>query len=94
MFAAAWRHVVDVFRAAGAGNVTWLWDPNVQYAGGAPLRQWWPGAAWVNWVGLDGYYAYPTDTFASLFTPSIAQIRAFTDDPLLIAEAGSLRRRP
>jgi hypothetical protein len=22
------------FRTAGAHNVTWLWDPNVQYAGG------------------------------------------------------------
>ena len=27
-FVAAWRHVVRVFRAAGAANVTWLWAVN------------------------------------------------------------------
>ena len=29
VFVAAWRHVVTVFRAAGAKNVTWLWTVNV-----------------------------------------------------------------
>ena len=87
-FVAAWRHVVDVFRAGGAGNVTWLWDANVEYAGSPPLADWWPGASYVDWAGLDGYYAYPGDTFATLFAPSAAAIRAFTGKPLLIAEAG------
>jgi hypothetical protein len=27
-FVAAWRHVVRLFRAAGAANVTWLWTVN------------------------------------------------------------------
>ena len=87
-FTTAWKHIVTVFRAAGADNVTWLWDPNVQYPGGAPLRDWWPGSAYVDLVGLDGYYAYPADTFSSLFLPSINAIRSFTDKPLLIAESG------
>jgi mannan endo-1,4-beta-mannosidase len=87
-FVAAWRHVVTVFRAAGADNVTWLWDPNVEYGGGPPLSDWWPGASYVDWVGLDGYYQYPADTFSTLFLPSINAIRSFTDKPLLIAESG------
>jgi mannan endo-1,4-beta-mannosidase len=87
-FIAAWKHVVKVFRASGANNVTWLWDPNVNYAGGPPLRDWWPGSSYVDWVGLDGYYAYPADTFGTLFLPSINAIRSFTDKPLLIAESG------
>ncbi len=29
MFVAAWRHIVTLFRAAGARNVTWLWTVNV-----------------------------------------------------------------
>lgn len=87
-FTAAWKHVVTVFRTAGATNVTWLWDPNVQYAGGPPLSDWWPGSSYVDWVGLDGYYAYPADTFSTLFQPSIKEIRSFTDKPLLIAESG------
>ena len=28
-FVAAWRHVVNVFRAQGAYNVTWLWTINI-----------------------------------------------------------------
>ena len=28
-FVAAWRHIVTVFRAVGAWNVTWLWTVNV-----------------------------------------------------------------
>jgi mannan endo-1,4-beta-mannosidase len=87
-FVAAWRHVVTVFRAAGANNVTWLWDPNVEYGGGPPLSDWWPGSSYVDWVGLDGYYAYPADSFSTLFLPSIKAIRSFTDKPLLIAESG------
>ena len=28
-FVAAWRHIVNVFRAQGASNVTWLWTINI-----------------------------------------------------------------
>lgn len=87
-FVAAWRHVVNVFRSAGAHNVTWLWDPNVNYGGAPPLSDWWPGSSYVNLVGLDGYYAYPADTFSTLFLPSINAIRSFTNKPLLIGESG------
>ena len=87
-YVAAYRHVVDLFRAEGVRNVTWLWDPNVSYAGSTPLAQVYPGDAYVDWVGLDGYFAHPGDTFASLFGPSVAELRALTGKPLLIAEAG------
>lgn len=85
-FVAAWRHVVRVFRAAGAGNVTWLWTVNSTEGASGALRQWWPGAAWVNWTGIDGYYYQDTDTFDSLLGSTIADIRGFSDAPLLIAE--------
>jgi Glycosyl hydrolase family 26 len=85
-FVAAWRHVVRVFRAAGAANVTWLWTVNSVTGASSALRQWWPGAAWVNWAGIDGYYFRSTDTFASVLGSTIADIRAFSSAPLLIAE--------
>jgi mannan endo-1,4-beta-mannosidase len=85
VFVAAWRHVVQVFRDAGATNVTWMWTVN---ATDAPLRPWWPGAAWVNWVGLDGYYYWASDSFTSVFAGTIAQIREFSRAPVLIAETG------
>ena len=87
-FVAAWRHVVRVFRAAGAANVTWLWAVNSIEGEGAAssLSQWWPGAAWVSWTGIDGYYYQATDTFGSVFGSTIADIRTFSSAPLLIAE--------
>jgi Glycosyl hydrolase family 26 len=85
-FVAAWRHVVRVFRAAGAANVTWLWDVNSIAGTASSLSQWWPGATWVDWTGIDGYYFRPTDTFGSVFGSTIAVIRTFSSAPLLIAE--------
>jgi mannan endo-1,4-beta-mannosidase len=83
---AAWRHVVRLFRDEGASNVTWMWTVNAINAYSPSLRPWWPGKAWVNWVGIDGYYYYATDTFASVFGLAIAQIRTFTNTPVMIAE--------
>jgi glycosyl hydrolase family 26 len=85
-FVAAWRHVVRVFRAEGAANVTWLWTVNSVKGASSDLSQWWPGAAWVDWTGVDGYYFRATDTFDSVFGSSIADIRAISSAPLLIAE--------
>jgi mannan endo-1,4-beta-mannosidase len=85
-FVAAWRHMVGVFRARGADNVTWLWAVNSVDGASSDLRQWWPGAAWVNWVGVDAYYFGTADTFTSVFGATIADIRAFSQAPLLIAE--------
>jgi mannan endo-1,4-beta-mannosidase len=85
-FVAAWRHVVRVFRAAGAANVTWLWTVNSIAGAASSLSRWWPGAAWVDWTGIAGYYFRATDTFGSVFGSTIAVIRTFSSAPLLIAE--------
>jgi beta-mannanase len=87
-YVAAYRHVWEIFQQKNVHNVTWLWDPNISYAGSTPLKSAYPGDAYVDWVGLDGYFAHPADTFSSLFGPSIAELRAFTSKPLLIAETG------
>jgi hypothetical protein len=85
-FVAAWRHIVGVFRAAGAANVTWLWTVSSIEGASSELSQWWPGAAWVGWIGVAGYYYQATDSFGSVFGSTIADIRTFSDAPLLIAE--------
>jgi mannan endo-1,4-beta-mannosidase len=90
VFVAAWRHIVTVFRAAGARNVTWLWTVNVMQPSQhipSPAR-WWPGRSYVTWVGIDGYYLDPSWTFASLFGPTIKAVRKLTLDPILISEVG------
>jgi hypothetical protein len=70
LYVAAWRHVVSVFRAAGAVNVQWVWAPNVNEQAGPsislpvvgggpthpfPFAHYYPGNSWVDWVGLDGF---------------------------------------
>jgi mannan endo-1,4-beta-mannosidase len=94
-FVAAWRHVVQVFRAVGAANVTWLWTVNSINGASRSLSRWWPGAAWVNWIGIDGYFYRKTDSFGSVFGSTIAEIRTFSSAPLLIAETavGTTRDR-
>ena len=89
-FVAAWRHIVTLFRAAGAGNVTWLWTVNVTGSSlTAPIAAWWPGDSYVTWVGLDGYFYTLSQTFRTLFGPTIAAARALTSEPVLIAETGA-----
>jgi mannan endo-1,4-beta-mannosidase len=91
VFVAAWRHIVTVFREQGATNVTWMWTINIiDKHGGIPSpARWWPGSAYVNWVGIDGYYFKPSWTFASLFGPTIKAVRALTLDPVLISETAA-----
>jgi mannan endo-1,4-beta-mannosidase len=85
-FVAAWQHIVNLFRAQGADNVTWLWTLQADQAGTGPVQSWWPGASYVNWVGIDGYYYRPSDTFAKVFGKTISQVRQFTNKPVLLSE--------
>jgi hypothetical protein len=84
----AWRHVVTLFRASGATNVTWLWDVSAENRATGPLRDWWPGPEYVDWVGVDGYYFTPADTFASVIGRTVYQIREFASKPILLSEVG------
>jgi hypothetical protein len=92
-FVAAWRHIVNVVREAGAGNVTWMWTVNiVNNDVTVPIpnpKDWWPGRSYVNWVGVDGYYYNSSATFSSLFGPTLVDVRQLTTDPILIAETGA-----
>lgn len=92
-YIAAWRHVYDLFHADGATNVKFIWNPDkllanqpVSYAG------LWPGAEYVDWVGLDVYMdgaKVKTVTSARAVTlPSVQAIRRFTKKPLIIPELG------
>jgi hypothetical protein len=85
-FVAAWRHIWNVFRSEGADNVTWLWTIQADQPRTGPIASWWPGPRYVNWVGIDGYYSTPSDTFASVFVPTIDQVRSFTGKPILLSE--------
>ena len=61
-------------------------DPAGGRAGTGPVASWWPGAQYVTWVGIDGYYYRSSDTFASVFGTTIDQVRVFTNKPVLLSE--------
>ena len=59
-FRRAYRHIVRTMDAQGADNITWVFHVNGQ---GWPRTAWnrfenyYPGDAWVDWVGLSSYGA-------------------------------------
>jgi hypothetical protein len=82
---AAWQHVVNVFRQEGADNVIWLWTVNSQGPDGPMADEWWPGSSYVTWIGVDGYYTTPGDTFGSVFGTVLGEVRGF-GKPTIISE--------
>ena len=87
---AAWRHVVTVFRQAGAANARWVWIVNQTWPGAGPLPKLWPGPAYVDMIGIDGYFRKASDTFGSVFVPTITAVRRFAPGtPLLVTETGA-----
>ena len=87
VWVAAWRHLVTVFRHEGAANVVWLWTIN-RTVNINILSKWWPGAKYVSWVGIDGYYFFPTDDFITQFLPTVEAVRKITGKPVLLSEVG------
>ena len=56
-YVAAWRRVVDIFRAQGATNVSWVWNL-MAYTfapGGRDPEPYYPGNSYVDWMAADGY---------------------------------------
>jgi len=93
-YVAAWRHVHDVFAAEGVSNVSWVWSPNVVYTGSTALALLYPGDAYVDLVGLDGYNWGPSDqwhtwqSFAQVFLPTLTQVQALSRRPVMVTEVG------
>jgi hypothetical protein len=98
-FIAAWRHIHKVFAKERAVNVIWSWDPSHQYSSpkagkvATPASEWYPGAKYVDWVGLDGYLGKDTNghpqTFSEIFGFQINDIRHVAPHKLVyLAETG------
>jgi membrane-bound metal-dependent hydrolase YbcI (DUF457 family) len=90
-FVAAWRHMVRVFRRAGADNVQWVWCPYVDN-GELPFMRFYPGGRWLDWVALDGFnWGAPIawQSFSDVFDRSYRKLASVTSKPIMIAEVGS-----
>ncbi len=98
-YVAAWRHVHDIFSEVGATNVSWVWCPNVDPEKRfQSLGSLYPGDAYVDWTGLDGYNwgTMPSrpagwKTFGQTFGSTYKQITdtIAPSKPMVIGEVGS-----
>jgi hypothetical protein len=97
-FVAMWQHVHDIFASVGATNVTWVWCPNVTTPGGTSgstptaLSDLYPGDAYVDWTGLNGYNWGGSDwqNFQTIFGPSYDRLLEIAPDkPIMIGETAS-----
>ncbi len=95
----AWRHVHDIFAEVGATNATWVWCPNVDPDNQLrDLASLYPGDAYVDWTGLDGYN-WGTNparsdrwrSFDSLYKSTYAKITETIAPakPMIVSEVGS-----
>lgn len=94
----AWKHVHDIFTAAGATNVTWVWCPNTEYPGSLSLSGLYPGDNYVDWTCFDGYNwgsgipSHP-DTWKSFYTvakPTYDHLLTLAPSkPIIVGETAS-----
>ncbi|MFB8397463.1 glycoside hydrolase family 26 protein [Streptomyces yangpuensis] len=85
----AWQHIHQLFEAAGAENVIWVWSPNIlRPVPKVSLQALYPGKEYVDWVGLVGYAAEEKNA-AQVFDPTLEALRKFAAHPVLITETGA-----
>jgi hypothetical protein len=94
----AWRHVVQLFRSVGAGNVRFVWSVNPSLF--LPYRSWlrsvrvyWPGRRYVDAVGstminFGGQKRYTVARFA----PRLRTLRHRYHLPLQLTEVNTVYR--
>ncbi len=96
-FKSAWRYVVTYFRSHGATNLKWVFNPTVDtYAGTTPVDRIWPGAAYVDVLGLDGFN-WGRDSrwgtwrsFASIYRPMYRRLtKLHPTAPVWVCEVSS-----
>ncbi|MFZ5896410.1 MAG: glycoside hydrolase family 26 protein [Myxococcota bacterium] len=93
-YIAAYRHIHDLFVSAGATNVLWVFCPNVDSVPGDAWNQWsnyYPGDAYVDWMGFDGYNWGSAQTWQafSAIAGRIYPGLATKNKPIMIAETAS-----
>jgi hypothetical protein len=92
----AWRHIHDIFQQQGATNAVWVWAPSVHDIPKDTWNHWtnyYPGDAYVDWVGMDGYNRGTTvwyskwQSFAQIFQGLYSDYAA--RKPIIVTETAS-----
>jgi len=86
----AWRYVWNKFQAVGATNAVWVWSPNwnsVPNLAWNDLHNYYPGDAYVDWVGID-FYGLKWDDIP-VATNLDAVYTAYSAKPIMVAETAA-----
>ncbi len=93
-FREAWRYVHDRFRAQGAHNVIWIWNPFSP----VNLDSYYPGEGYVDWIGVTGLDYGPynrqgeSQSFDTLYRPFHDAFNQLAPLPVMVAEFGTLTK--
>jgi len=104
-FVSAWRRAHDIFKRVGADNVKWVWAPNITSVPDTPdnnMHRYYPGDAYVDWVGVDGYNWgdhydewHRWQTCQDVFEKVLAEFdRRYAGKPVMLSEFGSVEDTP
>ena len=94
-YIAAYRHIYDVFRAENVQNVVWVWNPTGWNT--SRLAGFYPGDAYVDWIGFDIYnWSYCRGehdawrSFEEMIRPAYDWAQAtHADKPIMLPEWGA-----
>lgn len=96
-YVAMWRRVHGLVSGLGLGpaQLQWVWSVNHTDNGPFTAEQYFPGDAYLDWVGIDGYNWGATQPWSAwatpeaTFGPMLARVRALSSKPLTIAETAA-----
>ncbi len=102
-FRDAYRHIVDIMRAEGAKNITWVFHVDKDDVPDRPwnrLENYYPGDQWIDWIGMSVYGAAdPLDDDTSSFRelmdeiyPRLAELSS--EKPIVLLEFGATSGNP
>lgn len=96
-YVAAWKRLYSRVKAI-APNVKFVWCPNTIWDAASDPAPWFPGEAYVDFVGMDGYNAGPLKNTAwksptDVFKPTYDRLRQLAPGKdIVIAETASTER--
>lgn len=97
-----WQRVRGIFWASGLDKrtVQWVWAVNHEDVGPWRAEDHYPGDAYVDWIGIDGYNWGTSQTWSAwrtpqqVFDPMLARLRAISTRPLALTETASSTATP
>ena len=82
----AWQHIWTIFQSQGATNVAFVWCPSIK---GPTRLAYYPGDAYVDWIGWDGYDRKQDPTMLQTQFLPFYEYWAAHGKPLMIGETGA-----